>query len=69
MKIDKKWRIAGFTMRLVEQNDKDGYYEGVFTNVDVETIRMTGSKDKYSKEELDHTLIGLLRIVIDLTLS
>lgn len=53
MKTDKIWSRNGFTMRLIEPEDKDKYYEGMFTNMDAETIRMTGSKDNYTKEEVE----------------
>ena len=52
MKIDRVWKRDEFILRSAKKDDIDNYYEHNFEIVDSESIRLTGSKSYFSKDEV-----------------
>ncbi len=46
------WRYEGYVMRPARFEDAESYYEQNYRPLDKEIIRMTGSKESYTKEEV-----------------
>lgn len=46
------WRYEGYVMRPARLEDAESYYEQNYRPLDKEIIRMTGSKESYTKEEV-----------------
>lgn len=46
------WRKDGYTLRLGVKEDADSYYSQNFDPLDRELVRMTGSKERFSREEV-----------------
>lgn len=51
-KTDKSWSKDGFLLRLARPEDAESYYSQNFCPMDQEVIRLTGSKESYTREEV-----------------
>lgn len=47
-----QWKKDGFTLRLAEPEDAEGYYVQNFCPLDQEVARLTGCKPEFSREEV-----------------
>lgn len=52
MKVENFWTKDEFILRSAKKDDIDNYYENNFEIVDSESIRLTGSKSYFSKDEV-----------------
>ncbi len=51
-KTDKEWRKDGYLLRLSRREDAENYYTQNFCPLDAEVIRLTGSRQSYTREEV-----------------
>ena len=51
-KIKRSWEKDGYTIRPVEPEDAENYYEQNFNPLDPEAARLTGCKSAFTREEV-----------------
>ena len=51
-KLNPKWTKNGYTMRLGKAEESEKYYDEFISKLDLESIRMTGSRTDFRKEEV-----------------
>ena len=60
-KEDLRWEKDGYILRLARAEDAEDYYRQNYNPLDVEAARLTGSKTRFTREEVVSFFLRSLR--------